>query len=113
MINSLIEDHYEESIADEKSNPFVGDVRSAIDTAFRHDSVDEIVESLIEMRENGTRSVKKWADKTLTTLELRSPTSLKVTLQALRRGKDLSLAEALRMEMGIATAFLVSLCLSH
>lgn len=109
MINSLIEDHHAEPVADEKKNHLVGEIRSAIDTAFRHDSVDMIFDSLAQMKESGSSAtVKEWAEKTLTTLQLRSPTSLKVALQAIRRGKKLSLADALRMELGIATAFLVS-----
>ena len=109
MINSLIEDHYAEPVADEKKNHLVGEIRAAIDTAFRHDSVDEIFNSLTQLQESGSSaSVRDWAEKTLSTLQFRSPTSLKVALHAIRRGKKLTLADALRMELGIATAFLVS-----
>lgn len=49
----------------------------------------------------------KWAATTLDQINLRSPTSLKVTLEAIRRGKNMSLGEVLQMEMELATAFIV------
>lgn len=107
MINSLIEEHYGEPLSDETSNAITGEIRDAVDTAFGHDTVEEIFTSLEGLKRSPLDSVAKWAKDTLEVLELRSPTSLKVALNAVRLGKKMDLAEVLRMEMGIATAFLV------
>lgn len=106
-INAAIEDHYGEPLAEEVSNPYTGELRVALDIAFGHNSIEEIMESLRDMEQSRQRLVGDWAKKTLLTLEQRSPTSLKVALRAVRLGKNLTLANALRMEMGIATSFLV------
>ncbi|KAI1794650.1 3-hydroxyisobutyryl-coenzyme A hydrolase [Ganoderma leucocontextum] len=105
-INDLIEQAAAEREPDEVSTPFVGAKRVALDSAFRHTTVEEIFAELTEIS-NGheDEGVRQWAAQTLQTLELRSPTSLKVALQAIRRGKEMSLLEALQMEMNIATAF--------
>ena len=87
----------------------MGVVRNALDTAFRHDTVEEIVESLATLSSSSDTHVSKWAKRTWETLDLRSPTSLKVALAAIRHGKNLSLRDALQMETGIATAY----CVSH
>lgn len=107
VINAAIEEHYDEPLAEEPRNPLVGDVRTALDASFSHRTVEEIFATLEKLGSSAPADVGKWAKSTLTSLQLRSPTSLKVSLEAIRRGKRLSLADALRMEMGIATAFLV------
>lgn len=105
-INAVIEEHYEDPLEDEKIETILGEHRSALDAAFSRKTVEEIKASLEEMQSQ-SGMIGEWAKSTLSSLELRSPTSLKVALEAIRRGKKLSLADALRMEMGIATAFLV------
>jgi len=105
-INSTIEEFYGERSVDEQTNTIVGDVRVAVDTAFGHNSVEKILESLTEFLGSSSEAVASWAKSTLTELNLRSPTSLVVALEAIHRGKQMSLAEVLQMEMGIATAFL-------
>lgn len=109
MINSLIEEHYGEPLAEETNNAIRGEIRDAVDIAFGHDTVEEIFASLEQLQQSSSEAVTKWAADTLAILEHRSPTSLKVALQAIRLGRKMTLAEVLRMEMGIATAFLVSL----
>jgi hypothetical protein len=47
---------------------------------------------------------KEWAAKTLETLSKRSPTMLEVTLEQLRRGASLTLAECFRMELNMIHA---------
>lgn len=106
-INSTIEEFYGERSADEQGNAIVGDVRVAVDTAFGHNSVEKILETLTAYSGSSSEAVATWAKSTLAELNLRSPTSLVVALEAVRRGKQMSLAEVLQMEMGIATAFLV------
>lgn len=112
QIDGMIEEHRSERQPDEHSTIFVGARRVALDSAFRHDTVNEIVTELKAMSEGHEHDdVRQWAKETLNILALRSPTSLKVALAAIRRGKKLSLLEALQMELNIATAFCVSLFL--
>lgn len=108
-INDLIEQEAAEREPDEVSSSFVGAKRVALDSAFRHNTVEEIFAELAEISKgHSDEGVRQWAAETLKTLELRSPTSLKVALAAVRRGKRMTLLEALQMEMNIATAFCVS-----
>lgn len=65
--------------------------RHLIDRCFGHDSVEAIVAAL--KAEGGT-----WAQETLETLAGLSPTSLKLTLAALRRGAHMSYAQCVTME---------------
>ena len=95
-----------------EEGPFhlTGEVRVALDTAFRHDTVEQIVEELEVMAEkDSSEAVRQWASQTLSTLKVRSPTSLKLALYAIRQGKNLNLIDALRMEHQLATAFCVSI----
>ncbi|TBU42068.1 3-hydroxyisobutyryl-coenzyme A hydrolase [Dichomitus squalens] len=105
-INDLIEQEVAEREPDEVSTSFVGAKRAALDSAFRHDTVEDVIAELTQISNgHSDESVRQWAAQTLDTLELRSPTSLKVALTAVRRGKQMTLLEALQMEMNIATAF--------
>ncbi|KAL6721825.1 3-hydroxyisobutyryl-CoA hydrolase [Lecanora helva] len=85
-----------------------GSLRSAIDRCFSPNSVEEIISTL----EHETKSsdnpaeIKTWATKTLKTLSERSPTSLKVTLMALREGRNWNIAEAFQREYIIAGHFM-------
>jgi 3-hydroxyisobutyryl-CoA hydrolase len=85
---------------------FVGDVRVALDDAFSAGDVNTIVSRLTEMSETEGK-VAKWAESTLTDLHERSPTSLVVSLELMRRGKSMTLAQALEMEYRMATAYCV------
>ncbi len=81
-------------------------MRGAIDHHFRYDrSVAEIVESL---RNERRTEWQDWAATTMATLEKRSPTMLCVTHEQLKRGRDMSLADCFRMELGIVRA-----CFAH
>ena len=68
----------------------------AIDEHFAHDSVAAIRESLAG---ESRAEYGDWAAETLKTLDSRSPLSMSVTLEMLRRGRELSLAECFRMEL--------------
>jgi len=107
LINRTIEDHHAKRLPDEPIGRITGCVRQALDMAFRHNTVEEIVEDLTKLTSSPDDAVAKWALETLNTLHLRSPTSLKVALEAVRRGKKMTLLQALQMEMGIATAYCV------
>ena len=112
MINDLLEQESSERDPDEATSSFVGAKRLALDSAFGHDSVEAIFAELTDIS-NGHKEedIRQWAASTLEMLNLRSPTSLKVALAAIRRGKEMSLLDALQMEMNIATAFCVSFIL--
>lgn len=108
QINCTIEELHSERQSDEPSGKLTGAIRVALDSAFRHNSVEKIVESLATLSSSRDTHVSGWAKQTLETLHMRSPTSLKVALAAIRRGGNMSLRDALQMEMGIATAYCVS-----
>jgi enoyl-CoA hydratase/carnithine racemase len=82
--------------ADPQARAELEDLRPAIDEHFAHDSVDAIVASL---RREDRPGYRDWAAKTLDALAKRSPTMLDVTLEQLRRGAGLSLADCFRMEL--------------
>ncbi|MBO6559240.1 MAG: enoyl-CoA hydratase/isomerase family protein [Nisaea sp.] len=74
--------------------------REVIDACFRHDSVEDILAAL---RSDGS----EFAMKTAELLETRSPTSLKMTLELMRRGaRCASLAEDLETEFALVQSFL-------
>ncbi|RPD66442.1 3-hydroxyisobutyryl-coenzyme A hydrolase [Lentinus tigrinus ALCF2SS1-7] len=106
MINDLLEEESSERESDEVVSSFVGAKREALDSAFRHNTVEEILAELTEIsKSHQDEGIRTWAAKTLEMLADRSPTSLKVALAAIRKGKQMNLLEALQMEMNIATAF--------
>ncbi|KAF4614630.1 hypothetical protein D9613_003181 [Agrocybe pediades] len=105
LIDRIIEDLSSEREPSEPPAPFTGAKRVALDHAFRHNTVEPIINDLEIFAEHEDSSISTWASETLKMLEMRSPTSLKVALEAIRRGKKLSLLQALEMELKIATAF--------
>ena len=108
MINDLLEQESSERESDEATTSFVGAKREVLDSAFRHNTVEEILAELTEISKNHQdEGIRAWATNTQNMLGDRSPTSLKVALAAIRKGKEMNLLEALQMEMNIATAFCV------
>ncbi|KAF8201787.1 3-hydroxyisobutyryl-CoA hydrolase [Pholiota molesta] len=105
VIDRTIEDLSSEREPTEPPAPFTGAKRVALDIAFGHNSVEGIFRELESFATIENEEVRNWAKDTLAMLHMRSPTSLKVALQAIRRGSSLSLLEALNMELKIATAF--------
>lgn len=68
----------------------------AIEQHFAHDSVAAIRQSLA----TETRpEFRDWAAETLKSMDSRSPLSMSVTLEMLRRGRSLSLADCFAMEL--------------
>lgn len=112
QINCAIEELHSERQPDEPRGKLLGVIRNALDSAFRHDTVESILETLAKLSSSPDTCVNEWAKETLEILHMRSPTSLKVALAAIRRGKNMSLRDALQMEMGIVTAYCVSLVYS-
>jgi 3-hydroxyisobutyryl-CoA hydrolase len=107
MVDAAIEELHFERTADEPPPPFIGEKRMALDATFSNESVEQIVGAL-EITAGHETDLGGWANATLGELKSRSPTSLKVALEAVRRGKKITLGEVLQMEMGLATAFIVS-----
>lgn len=68
-----------------------GEERQTIDHCFKHDTAEEIIKAL---QENGS----KFALETRDTILKRSPSSVKITLENLKRGSTLSFMECLKME---------------
>ena len=76
-------------------------LRPAIDRHFGQPTVEAIVASLQSERDPARR---EWAQRTLDILSRRSPTLLAVTLEQLRRGARMPLAECFRMELDLIHA---------
>jgi 3-hydroxyisobutyryl-CoA hydrolase len=106
-INRTIEEHSAESSPEDPPPSYVGQRRAVLDACFSNNSIETIIKELEDVAASGG-SQAQWATETLAAMEARSPTSLRVALEAVRRGKHMDLADALQMEMGIATAFCVS-----
>ncbi|XP_076242179.1 3-hydroxyisobutyryl-CoA hydrolase isoform X1 [Calliopsis andreniformis] len=66
-----------------------------INKCFSASSIEEIIERLKEDN-------SEWAKKTVETLLKVSPTSLKITMNAIQKGSTLSLADCLKMEYRLA-----------
>ncbi|KAF8623491.1 hypothetical protein AX15_006274 [Amanita polypyramis BW_CC] len=105
VIDRAIEELSSERQPDEKPAPFFGKKRMALDFAFRHNQIEKIVGDLRTFLNHDDKSIQEWAKDTLAMLEMRSPTSLKVALEAIRRGRELTLLEAFEQELRIATGF--------
>ncbi len=80
-------------------------LRPAIDRHFGEPSVEAITASL---RAEEDPRYRDWAARTLEAMSRRSPTLLAVTLEQLRRGAQLSLADCFRMELNLIHA-----CFEH
>ena len=66
-------------------------ITSEIDHAFQHRHLKEIMRSL-------SKSDTKWAQKTLSMLSKRSPLMMSVSLKQIKLGREMSLADELRLE---------------
>ncbi|KAF9997828.1 hypothetical protein BGZ80_009974 [Entomortierella chlamydospora] len=97
VINMAIEDFVSEPKHGHKYA--LSENRDAIDRCFRFNTVEEILAAL--EKEN-----TPFGTQTLKTLRSMSPTSLKVTLQQLREGANLGIADCFRMEHQLAGQFL-------
>ena len=73
-------------------------LRPTIDRHFAHQSVEAIVASL---QSESSPEHLDWKRRTLEALAKRSPTMLKVTLEQLRRGAGMGLADVFRMELNL------------
>ncbi|KAF2259374.1 3-hydroxyisobutyryl-CoA hydrolase mitochondrial precursor [Lojkania enalia] len=107
IINSTIEEFVTGLSADRPS--ISGELRTIIDRVFsvEQPNIQAIQLSLKEVQANSeSPDIKKWAEKILSTLEARSPTSVMVTLQQMRVGRSWSIAETFQREYDIASWFM-------
>lgn len=77
-------------------------VQDKIDHHFQFETVEEIISSLQESANQGD----EWAGSTMRTLLSKSPTSLKVTLRQIQKGKGQSLRSCFDMERNLALNFM-------
>lgn len=100
MVNSAIEE-FSAELDSEPGFSLGGEKRQVIDRCFKFDTVGEIVQAL----EKETAE-PEFVQETLKLLHSMSPTSLKVTLQQIRNGASLSLAQCFKMEYHLVQKFL-------
>ncbi|MET3317566.1 UNVERIFIED_ORG: enoyl-CoA hydratase/carnithine racemase [Peribacillus simplex] len=73
-----------------------------IDKHFAYETLEEIVVSLGVAADSGD----DWASKTKSTIQSKSPTSLKVTLSQLQKGNNQSLTSCFNMELKLSMNFM-------
>ncbi|MEW9122943.1 MAG: enoyl-CoA hydratase/isomerase family protein [Thermotaleaceae bacterium] len=79
-------------------------LQKKIDECFRFETMEEILDAL----KRSAKAGDLWAEKTLNTLMEKSPTSMKVTLQQLIRGREKSMLECFKMELIMSMNFMKS-----
>lgn len=79
-----------------------GAVRQAIDRCFGKNNVADVIAALEDER----GETEEWAQKTLATLQKRSPTAVHVTLRQMRVGGKWNIAEAFNKEHQMASKFM-------
>ncbi|PVU85446.1 hypothetical protein BB560_007015 [Smittium megazygosporum] len=99
-VNAAIEEFVEES--DGTFDFSLAPYMNAINRCFKYDTVEEIMDALNKETEH-----PEWAKTTIDTLNTMSPTSLKVTLELLRRGKKMQIQECFQMESYLAAQIIL------
>jgi len=116
-INSCIEEFVADANSIEgKPSPLVGLQRKAIDACFGFKRAEEIVSALQQvengshklvkdssLKEQDVTELQKWAKETRETIELRSPTSVKVALEGIRLGAKMTIDEVFDLDMQLAS----------
>ncbi|GAA5945939.1 hypothetical protein JCM1841_002063 [Sporobolomyces salmonicolor] len=120
-VNSVINEYSAD--ADElklalKEYPLVGPIRRALDLIFAGKTAEAILADLKKLEEGSfdlkkivregeevdTGALQKWAKETREQIELRSPTSVKLAIKAIREGRKLNIDEVFTMDTRIAAA---------
>ena len=86
-----------------------GPLRKTIDSVFHVDqpSIKAIIASLEQVKSDASSpDLQKWAEKTIKTINERSPISVAVTLQQMRIGRQWSIAQTFQREYDIASQFM-------
>ncbi|KAJ2259175.1 3-hydroxyisobutyryl-CoA hydrolase [Coemansia sp. RSA 376] len=100
VVNRAIEEFVAQPEAGQMEYSLAG-VRDAIDRCFRFNKVESIVEALRQETE-AEGVVAEWAARTLEQLMGMSPSSLKLTLEQLRKGRTCSIQESFALELRLA-----------
>lgn len=107
IINATIEEFSTGLPADK---PVIsGELRKTIDSVFHIDqpNIESILQSLEQVKtQSSSPDLQKWADKTIKTINERSPISVAVTLQQMRVGREWSIAQTFQREYDIAAQFM-------
>ncbi|KAJ2746844.1 3-hydroxyisobutyryl-CoA hydrolase [Coemansia sp. BCRC 34301] len=102
VVNRTIEEFVAQPEAGDMEYSLAG-LRDAIDHCFQFNKVENIIESLRqESADGGVAEVREWASRTLGQLEKMSPSSLKLTLEQLRKGRGCNIQEAFALELRLA-----------
>ena len=101
LIDSTI-DEFSTGLPNDLPNPLSGKVRKAINRCFGESNIQLIMVKLMAEKDE----TKEWAEKTIETLQKRSPTSLCVALRQLRLGKNWSIAQTFFREHQLAAKFM-------
>lgn len=116
LINAAIEEFSGDHDASTSSSyDLVHAKRAAIDTCFAPSRAEEITKALQQLEKTTLSSddagnrLAAWAKKTRETIEARSPTSVKVALEGIRRGASLSIDQVFDLDMHLANVFCVRL----
>ncbi|XPS70171.1 3-hydroxyisobutyryl-CoA hydrolase [Ascochyta lentis] len=108
IINATIEEYSTGLPADKPA--ISGELRRVIDRVFHVDqpNIKAILTSLQEVAndDKSSKPLTTWAKKTIETIETRSPTSVAVTLEQMRIGRQWSIAQTFQKEYDIASAFM-------
>ncbi|PVV03977.1 hypothetical protein BB560_001533 [Smittium megazygosporum] len=98
-VNAIIEEFVDKDSGDYKNNTSytLAPYLDAINRCFGFNTLEEIFEALESETEK-----KDWARNTLKILKQMSPSSLKITLEMVRRGKNMSIKQCFNMEGHIA-----------
>jgi 3-hydroxyisobutyryl-CoA hydrolase len=108
IINATIEEFSTGLPADKPA--ISGELRKVIDRVFHVDqpNIEAILASLAEVRDgaNSSAPLKTWAERTIDTIQTRSPISVAVTLEQMRVGRQWSIAETFQKEHEIASQFM-------
>ena len=120
LINACIEEFVGDADELEASTyALVSRKRLAIDACFEFSRAEEIINALQEVEDgksklskdesgNADEYMKEWAKTTRETIEFRSPTSIKVTLEGIRQGAKMTIDEVFDLDMHLACIFCVS-----
>ncbi|KAJ3157862.1 hypothetical protein HDU89_000241 [Geranomyces variabilis] len=100
VVNSVLEEFVGDSeLAKWQNWSLGGDVGTLIDRCFKYNTIEEIIGAL-EKESSG------FAKKAISVIKAQSPTSLKVTLEQLRRGRKQNFADCFQMEYNMVREFL-------
>ncbi|KAJ2778841.1 3-hydroxyisobutyryl-CoA hydrolase [Coemansia javaensis] len=106
---AVVNDAIEEFAAQPEDAPIeysLAGVRGCIDRCFQHNTVEAIVDALRDEASGAEHAA--WAQATLDALARMSPSSLKLTLEQLRKGRQLNIQQAFALELRLAEARLAS-----